>query len=580
MAPKKILFPLLCILLVSATPIIEASSDTTTINFEGSSSISYQTWEPWLTNWRFTFDIIYETNGVTTIEWYNQKDALSPNEETDLEIVLINTDYNPELKIIVEGYKKTSGEKFLDHSVSIPIPSAKLPGHFETPKIGAPVIPLEIFGIPAEIFLQAKFKLDTEYEIRIRSKEMIPDIQDYIFSSNNEIIHNYQKNNKVGAEFSLIRTGILSEGYLTLSVSLAVANIPTPLSIDFREIPFTTGYEYYSHNDQLCCIKTPIDIALNDVSSVVNQNQEITIQGSTNPKIKDGTLSFLVGGTTISSIRTDNNGNFITQWSSTTPGIYSISVKAIDSEYVSESYSESKTIRINERPTASFSVSKPRVKVDEKVSFTDQSFDNDGSISQWQWSFGDGQTSSSQNPSHVYSKSGTYTITLTVRDNDGSEDEYRYTGLLIEKTDIDIQIDSDKTNIQIGDSVEIFGDTYPSISDENLVIHIEDPNGNKDTELIVIHSGEFSKEFEFDKVGTWEIKASFNGNEKYSSAESNTIRVTVEENPVESSSEPSESSSSEDVKEGGIPSFSLTSIALGFLLSGFIYYWNKKKLLI
>jgi len=565
---------------------INASSDTSTINFEGSSSISNLIWEPWFTDWRFTFDVIYVTKGVTTIEWNNQKDTLSPSESTNFEIELTNSNYNPELQIIVKGIKKSNKDQFMDKTVTIPIPSAKLPGHFETPKIGAPVVPFEIIGIPAELSLQARFNMDTEYEIQLQSKEMSPDTKDYKFSSNSRITHSYEKNNNVGGEFSLIRTGILSGGYLTLSAGLTVSTLPTPFSIDFGEIPFSTGFEYYRHNLKLCSIQSPIDIELTNLPSVINQSEQLTVQGTTNPKIIGGSLSLLIGGSTVSSINTDNQGSFETQWSSNTPGTFSVSVKASDSEYISESFSDSTTVRVNEIPRSSFSVSTPRANVAETVTFTDQSIDNDGNIVQWYWSFGDGQTSSGQNPSHEYEKSGTFTITLMVTDNDGAQNEYLFSGLVIEKTSIDIQIDSDVNKIQVGNKVELNGDVYPSFSNENIVIQVKDPEGTQKTYAVTLGSGKFNKEFELDVPGTWEMKALFSGNDQYSSSESNTLHITVEQVSEEPSSESSESStspniesenSSDEEKEGGIPSYPLVLIVIGFFFSGIVLYWTRKN---
>lgn len=52
--------------------------------------------------------------------------------------------------------------------------------------------------------------------------------------------------------------------------------------------------------------------------------------------------------------------------------------------------------------------------------FTDQSYDNDGTIASWAWDFGNGVTSSSRNPSYSYPSAGTYTVRLTVSDNMGA----------------------------------------------------------------------------------------------------------------------------------------------------------------
>jgi hypothetical protein len=48
-----------------------------------------------------------------------------------------------------------------------------------------------------------------------------------------------------------------------------------------------------------------------------------------------------------------------------------------------------------------------------------ESFDPDGSISEWRWNFGDGKRASTINVIHTYSSPGTYTVTLRVRDNNG-----------------------------------------------------------------------------------------------------------------------------------------------------------------
>lgn len=60
------------------------------------------------------------------------------------------------------------------------------------------------------------------------------------------------------------------------------------------------------------------------------------------------------------------------------------------------------------------------------VYFTDQSFDDDGSIVSWSWNFGDpgsgaNNTSSTPNPTHDYAAAGHYTVTLTITDEHGKQ---------------------------------------------------------------------------------------------------------------------------------------------------------------
>src|SRR3982750_299839 len=71
----------------------------------------------------------------------------------------------------------------------------------------------------------------------------------------------------------------------------------------------------------------------------------------------------------------------------------------------------------NTNPTAKFTAPSCTVNVD--CTFTDQSFDTDGSITSRSWDFGDGTTSQDANPVHKFAEVKTYQVTLTVTDNAG-----------------------------------------------------------------------------------------------------------------------------------------------------------------
>src|SRR5439155_662001 len=70
----------------------------------------------------------------------------------------------------------------------------------------------------------------------------------------------------------------------------------------------------------------------------------------------------------------------------------------------------------NQPPTAAFTSSCSGLT----CSFTDQSTDPDGSVTNWNWNFGDGTTGTARNPSHPYAAGNDYTVTLTVTDNAGA----------------------------------------------------------------------------------------------------------------------------------------------------------------
>jgi PKD repeat protein len=69
----------------------------------------------------------------------------------------------------------------------------------------------------------------------------------------------------------------------------------------------------------------------------------------------------------------------------------------------------------NSAPTADFSY----VCSDLSCSFTDLSFDLDGTISAHSWDFGDTTTSTEASPSHSFLAAGTYQVSLTVSDDAG-----------------------------------------------------------------------------------------------------------------------------------------------------------------
>jgi PKD repeat protein len=106
----------------------------------------------------------------------------------------------------------------------------------------------------------------------------------------------------------------------------------------------------------------------------------------------------------------------------TTPGTYTVTVTA----YQSDGLTTAKTITVtlqatNKPPVADFSYTPSNPVAGDSVSFTDNSYDPDGSIVSWLWDFGDGTTSYERNPKHVFSSPGTYTVVLTVRDHEGAE---------------------------------------------------------------------------------------------------------------------------------------------------------------
>ena len=104
-------------------------------------------------------------------------------------------------------------------------------------------------------------------------------------------------------------------------------------------------------------------------------------------------------------------------------GNYTYKVYATD-KAGNQGETEERTVFVNitvysEIPVADFSYSPASPEVGENVTFTDESYDPDGTIVTWSWDFGDGETANVTNPVHSYSSAGNYTVRLTVTDNSG-----------------------------------------------------------------------------------------------------------------------------------------------------------------
>jgi len=129
-------------------------------------------------------------------------------------------------------------------------------------------------------------------------------------------------------------------------------------------------------------------------------------------------------------------------------GPHTLSARAFDAAGNNATSSEVDFSINNVAPIANFSASVSGLT----ASFTDASFDGDGTIASRNWNFGDGTSASTTNPSHTYAIAGVYTVTLTVTDDTGLTNTKTQTVNVGSNT---AQTYSNATNVAIVDNATV-----------------------------------------------------------------------------------------------------------------------------
>ena len=102
-------------------------------------------------------------------------------------------------------------------------------------------------------------------------------------------------------------------------------------------------------------------------------------------------------------------------------GSYNVTLTVRDDDGASNSTTKQVDVS-NVEPIADYSYTPPTPTTATIISFTDLSYDLDGSIVNWTWDFNDGNISYTQNPTHQYTHIGDYNVTLTIKDDDEATD--------------------------------------------------------------------------------------------------------------------------------------------------------------
>jgi len=115
-----------------------------------------------------------------------------------------------------------------------------------------------------------------------------------------------------------------------------------------------------------------------------------------------------------------------------TPGVYNVTLYALNSDGVGEKITKSSYITVVETPVAHFTATPMSGPAPLFVQFTDAS---DGNPYRWAWKFGDGQISDQKNPYFLYKNPGLYQVELTVYNKAGSDTATKTIEVLVSPPD-------------------------------------------------------------------------------------------------------------------------------------------------
>lgn len=188
-------------------------------------------------------------------------------------------------------------------------------------------------------------------------------------------------------------------------------------------------------------------------------------------------------------------------------------------------------------PVASFLYEPSEPVVNETVTFdASASYDSDGSIASYSWDFGDDTNANETKPitNHAYRAAGTYTITLNVTDNDGLTDISKES-ISVGKLNSTISISASSTTLIVGENTTINGIITPTREGATVTIwyrHLGEYTWGNLTAIVTDENSAYSYAWTPSELGTYELKASWIGDENTFGTESSAITVTRLSPPV------------------------------------------------
>ena len=519
---------LVLILLSILFPRVTASASSTTVMLRGSNTLTIGTWElPWpLQDYKIDIYVTPSYEGSNIISWSMDRNLISPGEKLSMTINLNKGKYNYRIDFRVIVIRKSAGDIIVDKTVGIDLGSIDVPGSWSSPSLAVPVIPLEVFGVPAELSIYFQFSFSTYYSIILDTYGLDPQTKTLEFSADASKTVSFSKSSGVGAEIRMKSVFVKTEGELTVSAGLSLSGFPTPFKIDFATIPIVDWVTGSILNIDMALLKTPVSISFSLSSTLVNLGDPITISGRITPASGSIPVQLVIEGAVIDATETCEDGSFSFIWKPSHSGAFSIFVKSLETQYTTSSTSSSLQLLVNKPPEASFTFFPISPYAGDEVEFTDESVDFDGNIVSWFWEFGDGSISTEQNPSHKF-KAGTYTVRLTVTDDKGAKDTKTMT-ITIKKIPTTLTIEVSETEIMKGDSITFSGSISPAVEGATVTLTYTKPDGSTFTRTVTTDAdGAYSDSFTPTEEGAWSVEASWEGDAQHEGASSSSVSFTV-----------------------------------------------------
>jgi PKD repeat protein len=215
----------------------------------------------------------------------------------------------------------------------------------------------------------------------------------------------------------------------------------------------------------------------------------------------------------------------------TETGTFTVNLTVTDSEQLSNSVTA--TITVIGYPTANFTFTPQEPFVNQTVNFgASTSQPNGGTITNYNWKFGDGQNSTGASTSHSFSEEGTYRVELTVTDSEQLTDT---TSILIQvelQPESNLSISATPTILTLGQTTIITGALEPALEGITVTMKYKLETATTWTFLdneTTNANGQYSCNWTPASTGTYEVKASWQGNPTTQPSESQIELIIVYE---------------------------------------------------